>query len=40
MKYKKGRKKKTSIGKSPRSRPKNKYKKKNWKKYSRQGIRC
>ena len=29
--------KRTSIGKSKNSRPKNKYKKKNWKKYRGQG---
>ena len=31
--------KRTSIGKSKNSRPKNKYKKKSWKKYRGQGSR-
>jgi len=31
--------KRTSIGKSKNSRPKNKHKKKNWKKYRGQGSR-
>ena len=31
--------KRTSIGKSKNTRPKNKYKKKNWKKYRGQGSR-
>ncbi len=30
-------KKRTSIGQSPRSRPKNKHKRRTWKKYNRQG---
>jgi|TARA_R100001377_G_C3194437_1_gene112021 hypothetical protein len=30
-------KKRTSIGNSPRSKPKNKHKLKSWKKYNRQG---
>ncbi len=30
-------KKRTSIGSSSRSRPKNKYKRRTWKKYNRQG---
>ncbi len=33
----KGKPKKTSIGNSPNSRPTNKHKKKNWKKYRGQG---
>lgn len=34
---KRGKKKKTSIGRGPRSRPMNKHKKRNWKKYRGQG---
>jgi len=36
--YKEGKAKKTSIGKSKNSRPLNKHKRKNWKKYRGQGI--
>ena len=38
-KKKTGMKKRTSIGKSKNSRPKNKHKKKGWKKYRGQGSR-
>lgn len=39
MKYKKGKKKRTSIGKSSYSKPKNKHKKRDWKKYGKQGTK-